>query len=71
VWAACPLLSSPGASGLRPPKRRLGGLAPLGAAARSPRHPQQASRRRPAFPHDSGSTAPTTPGIRASQTLSK
>jgi hypothetical protein len=71
VWAARPLVSSPRARGLRPPKRRLGGLAPLGAAARSPRHPQQAPRRRPAFPQDSGSTAPTTPGTRASQMLSK
>jgi hypothetical protein len=66
-----PPASSPRARGLRPLKRRVGGLAPLGAAARSPRHLQQAPRRQPAFPQDSGSTAPTTPGTRASQTLSK
>jgi hypothetical protein len=54
-----------------PAKEEAGRSGPTGRRRQVPEASAAGPRRRPAFPQDSGSTAPTTPGTRASQTLSK
>jgi hypothetical protein len=71
VWAARLPASSPRGRGRRPLQRRLVILAPLGVNDRPLMQPQPPPPGQPVFPRGLGSTAPTTPGIRASRMLSR